>query len=362
MKIQIEQLQEGCILLKDILSATNKPLAYKKTIITEHIIEVLKAFLINEVEVESTLKNGEKFQPFNIVEDTREAERHLDTLDEKPFYQQYLETIKKFKQLFLGWQAGTPVDIGKIRNVILPLVSEMESNEDEVIKLYHYCKQEDYIFHHSVSVSLVSAYLARKLNYNQGDVNQIALTGLLCDCGMAKIDPKILTKKVTLTEREYRDIKQHPVHSYHLLKNIVSIKEGVKIGVLQHHERIDSSGYPLAVKGEQLHPYSKIVALADTYQAMVTVRPYRSKQSPFKVLEQIIQDDFGKFEINIVNKLKDALIKFSIDTKVRLSNGLIAQIIFIDELYPTRPIIKVTKTGEIIALKDKRELFIEEII
>lgn len=58
------------------------------------------------------------------------------------------------------------------------------------------------------------------------------------------------------------------------------------------------------MKAEKLHPYSKIVALADIYQAMVAVRPYRSKQSPFKVLEQIMEDEFGKFDLTIINELK----------------------------------------------------------
>jgi HD-GYP domain-containing protein (c-di-GMP phosphodiesterase class II) len=249
-----------------------------------------------------------------------------------------------------------------VRQVILPLVSKLEDHEEEIIKLYLYSKQEEYIYHHSVSVALLSAFLAKKLEYKQGDINQIALTGLLCDCGMAKVSPNIMTKKVTLTESEYKDIKQHPIHSYNLLKSIMTIKEGVKMGVLQHHERIDSSGYPLGVKGEQLHPYSNIVALADTYQAMVSVRPYRSKQSPFKVLEQIIQDDFGKFDLKVVNELKKALIKFSAGTKVKLSNGLEAEIVFVDEQYPTRPIIRFAQTEEIIALKNKGELFIEELL
>lgn len=364
LKINIEQLQEGCILAKNIFSATNKPLAYKKTVVNQHIKDALRAFLINEIEVENILDDGKQFQPAHRLEESSEVieEEKVGVLPKKSFYQLYIDGVQDFKQLYISWQSGSLIDIGKVRQVIIPLVIELEDHEEEVFKLYHYCKQEDYIYHHSISVALLSAFLAKKLGYKQGDMNQIAITGLLCDCGMSKITPNIITKKVTLTEGEYKDIKQHPVHSYNLLKNIMSIQDGVKMGVLQHHERIDSSGYPLGIKGEQLHPYSKIVALADTYQAMVSVRPYRSKQSPFKVLEQIMQDDFGKFDISVVTELKKALIKFSSGTKVKLSNGFTAEIVFVDEQYPTRPMVKFAQTGEIIAMKDKRELFIEELI
>jgi HD-GYP domain-containing protein (c-di-GMP phosphodiesterase class II) len=363
MRIHVEQLQEGCILSKNIISATNRPIAYKKTVINQHIKAALQAFLIKEVEVESLLVDGEKFRPdYYLDEIEKGIEENVEDVFDKSFYQLYLEAVSTLKQLYISWQSGALLDIAKVRQVIIPLVDMLKDNEEEIIKLYHKSKQEDYIYHHSISVALLSALLGGKLNYKRGDMNQIALTGLLCDCGMSKITPNILTKHVPLTENEYRDVKQHPVHSYNLLKNIMSIKDGVKIGVLQHHERIDGSGYPLGVKGDKLHPYSKIVALADTYQAMVSVRPYRRKQSPFKVLEQIMQDDFGKFDLNVVNQLKKTIIKFSVGTKVKLSNGLAAEIVFVDEQYPTRPMVKSAQTGDIIALKDKRELFIEEII
>jgi len=363
LKIHISQLKEGCILTDDVLSATNRPLAYKNTIITKRLKDVLQAFLVKDVQVANVLENGKEFKPFFFEEEEQVTENQKEKLTHhKPFHQHYLESVQAYKQLFISWQSGVLVDIHKVRKVILPLVEEIVKNDEEVFKLYHYCKKEDYVFHHSISVALVSTFLAKKLGYQMGEINQIALTGLLCDCGMAKVSPNILKKNLTLTESEYKDIKQHPVHSYNLLKNIMSIKGGVKMGVLQHHERIDGSGYPLNVKDQQLHPYSKIVALADTYQAMVSVRPYRSKQSPFKVLEQIMEDDFGKFDLTIINELKKGITRFSSGTKVRLSNGVNAEIIFMDDSNPTRPMVKCLLTEEIISLKDRRELFVEEII
>lgn len=362
MKIHISQLQEGCILTDNILSATNQPLAYKNTIITKQLKEALQAFLIKEVQVANVLDNGKEFRPSLYNDEQIKDIPKEEVTPHKTFYQLYLESVHTYKQLFLSWQSGGLIDIHKVRQVIIPLVDEIAHDDEEVFKLYHYCKQEDFVFHHSISVALVSAYLAKKLGYQKGEINQIALTGLLCDCGMAKVNPNIMRKNITLTESEYKDIKQHPVHSYNMLKNIMSIKDGVKMGVLQHHERIDGSGYPLNVKDQQLHPFSKIVALADTYQAMVSIRPYRSKQSPFKVLEQIMEDDFGKFDLKIINELKKGITKFSSGTKVKLSNGIEAEIIFMEDNNPTRPMVKCLVTEEIITLKNRRELFIEEII
>lgn len=341
------------------MSTSNQILVYKNTVVTERLIEVIQAFLISEVEVERTLENGDLFE---LEDDQKKLKRGEESQGDFSFFHLYNQTVYDFKQLYHSWETGGAIDIGKVRSILLPLVELLDSNENEVFKLYHYSNQDDYLYHHSVSVALLSAFLAKKLGYQKGEINQISLTGVLCDCGMTKVNSTIVKKRFTLTEREYKEVKQHPVHSYQLLKNIPSLKEGVKLGVLQHHERIDKSGYPLGVSGDQLHPYSKIVALADTYQAMVTMRPYRIKQSPFKVLEQIMQDSFGKFDIKVVNKLKSGLLKFSTGTKVKLSNGHIAEIVFIDEQSPTRPMVKLLETEEIIILKNTREIFIEEII
>ncbi|MDQ0233195.1 HD-GYP domain-containing protein [Metabacillus malikii] len=361
MKVQVNRLVEGNVLLNDVVSASNKPLILKNTTITDYTIEVLNAFLIKEVDIlEGVNSIGiEKLTNENSSVNLTEEK----SVDQVEFVNLYMETVKNYKNLYISWQSGASIDISRVRKIILPLVDRvLLEKRDEVFKLYHYANIEDYLFHHSVSVSLLSTVLAKNLGYKQGDIRQIALTGLLCDSGMAKIDVNYLSKSVTLTEKEYKDVRQHPIQSYQLLKNIMSIKEGVKIGVLQHHERIDGSGYPLGIKGEQLHPFSKIVALADTYQAMVSIRPYRSKQSPFKVLEQIMQDDFGKFDIRIVNELKRLLLTFSSGTKILLSDGSKAEIVFVDEQHPTRPLVKIIDSNNIIALKDNSDLFIEELI
>jgi len=359
LKIQINQLQKGSVISKNVFSATNKPLAYKDTIVTEGIIEALRAFLVSEVEIEDHYDSKKQTQ--HDVSNASEKVNEILT-SKSDFYQSYIDAVQSYKSIYLGWQAGSPVDIGKVRQIILPLIGELQKNEDEILKLYHYCKEEEYIYHHSISVALLSALLAKKLGYQQGEVNQISLTGLLCDCGMSKVTPAIIIKKVTLTETEYKEIKQHPVHSYNMLKNIMSIKDGVKLGVLQHHERLDGSGYPLNVASDQLHPYSKIVALADTYQAMVSVRPFRRKQSPYKVFEQIVQDDFGKFDLQVIQALKQAIVKLSAGSRVRLSNGLEAEIVYVDENYPTRPIVKYLNTSTMLLLKDTNELYIEELL
>lgn len=358
MRVSTNLLQIGCILSEDVFSLTNKPIIPKKTVLSRELLDILEIFMIKDVGVEAALVNGEPFQPAEIIVD---AQRQ-DSVSESEFLPLYLHAVKEYKKLFSSWQAGAPIDIGKVRNVIIPLAEKAMSRPDQLFMLHHYSTKEDYIYHHSVSVALMSGYIASKLNYDQGDCNQITLAGLLSDCGMAKIDPSILNKKQPLTAREYEEIKQHPSYSYKMIRNIPILKEGAKLAVFQHHERVDGSGYLLAIMGDQLHPFGKIVAVADVYQAMTSERPYRTKQSQYKVLEQIIQEFFGKFDLHVVNALTSAIANFSIGSRVRLSNNMTGEIVFIEPNQPTRPMVKDSRTGDIIRLASNRDLYIEEIL
>ncbi|WP_246944332.1 HD-GYP domain-containing protein [Bacillus pinisoli] len=359
MKVQVNQLREGCILSMDVTSLTNKPVIPKKTVLTKEKISVLHAFLVNEVSVEPTLVDGSPFRPGEVMGDPEESQNEDLYL---PFSSHYLKTVQDFKKVFQSWQSGSQVDIVKVRQFFIPLLERSIKTPSEIFMLHHYSTKEDYLYHHSVAVGLLSGFIGNKLNYEKGQWIQIAIAGLLSDCGMAKVDPSILNKQTALSPEEYNEIRIHPTHGYKMLLNLPVIREGVKLGVFQHHERIDGSGYPLGINGDKIHPFGKILAVADVYHAMTSERAYRSKQSPFKVLELIIQDSFGQFDIPVIQALTAGIANFSIGTRVKLSDGQVAEIVFIESKSPTRPMVKIESSQEFIQLAQRRDLYIEEIL
>ncbi|MCZ0754767.1 HD-GYP domain-containing protein [Anoxybacillus sp. J5B_2022] len=357
-RVKIHQLQEGCILAEDVVGRTKKPIIPKNTVLTPMLLTVLEKFLVEDVYVESVLANGQPFKPAEVIaphspNSTAENEEEVVTL--------YLKAVQRYKKIFQSWQSGASIDINEVRSIILPLLDRLIDNRSELLTLYRYTTKEDYLCHHAVSIGLLSGFLAKCLNYTKGDCYQIALAGFLSNCGMAKIDEKILMKKSALTSEEYKEVKQHSVFGYKMVQKIPFIQEGVKLAVLQHHERNDGSGYPFGITDKQIHPYSKIVAVADAYHAMVSERLYWKKESPFKALEQIQKESFGKLSVEVVQILLDSLTAFNVGTKVKLSNGEMAEIVFIQREEPTRPIVKTTN-GKFISLSEQRDLYIEEIV
>ena len=359
MHVLVDNLKEGCILADDVLSKTNRPIMNKKTVLSEHLIEILKVFLIKEVDVEKTLVNGLPFLAPSTGSDKKAGLKSNEGGD--TFVDRFLQARQNFKKEFISWQSGMQIDIAKLRSIIVPLI-EQEMTSSDIFNLHHYSTKTEYIYDHPLAVGVISAFIAKKLNYSKGDITQIALAGCLSDCGMAKISPTLLNKNTTLTIDEFDEIKKHPTYSYQMVKNSPLLKDATKIAVLHHHERMDGSGYPFGEKANRIHPFAKILAVADSFHAMTSERIYKPKHSPFKVIEMINEEQFGEFDITALKALSSVIMNYSVGTKIRLSDGQAAEIIFVEEKNPARPLVKLLETDQILALEKNRYLHIEEII
>lgn len=358
MRIKPSEIQEGCILAADVFSRTNLPIIPKKTVIMNMHINVLEAFNVEEVEIERLLANGVSFQ---VTESETEENGANAIVDQLGFAGLFLKSVTRFKKEFQSWQSGLPVNIANIRVLLLPLLEKMESYPYEVFNLHRYSTKDTYIFQHPIVVGLISGFIGMKMHLEKGDWLQVALAGCLADCGMAKIHPSIIFKNAPLTLQEYLEVKKHPIYSYKMVRNISVLRKAVKLAILEHHERLDGSGYPFG-ESEKIPQFAKIIGIADIFHAMTSERLYRNKQSPYKALELILEENFGKFDISILKVLTMAIIDFSTGDRVRLSNGKVAEVLFVDERTPTRPLIKLLESEEIVQLSQKRQVFIESIL
>jgi len=364
MRVKPAQLIPGCVLLQEVKGKSNKPLVPKDTVLTEKHITFLEKFFVSSVEVSSKLADGKAFKPKEIVEEENKIRQEVKM--EQPvkgltFQEHYDQVVQKYKREFEKWQNGMVIDMPDLRKNMIPLLERMDEIEEEVYILHRYSRKEEYLYYHSVAVGVLSAYLGKKMGFTKGEWLQIGIAGLLSDSGMAKIAPDILPKAHSLTDLELSEIKKHPAYSYRLVENIPTITHGVKVAVLQHHERLDGSGYPLGLRKGKIHRYARIIALCDMYHAMTSDRSYKKSKSPFKVVEDLQNNRFTKLDPEVVKAFVDSLASFSIGTKVKLSNQLTGEIVFIDHDDPANPIVRLSD-GQILSLQQDKSVFIEEII
>ncbi|MEI5908410.1 HD-GYP domain-containing protein [Bacillus spongiae] len=359
MKAAVANLETGCILAKDVMGLSSYPLLPKSTILTEQHIEVLQAFSIEDVHVESVKIDGTVFYQSPV---TKTQVTQMNGKEKLTFIQHYFKVVQEYKKEFISWQSGSAINIAKIRNLFLPLFQDLEKEQHALYFLTHHSSKNEYVYHHGIAVGLLSGMIAKKLKYDQGSCIQVALAGVLSDCGMARVSPAILFKRTPLTAMEFNEIKLHTTNSYQMVKNTPFLKTEAKLAIYQHHERLDGSGYPRAERKDKIHPYSQIIAIADIYHAMTSEKNYRSKQSSFKVLEMIREDSFGKLNSVVVDSAIQLLANLPKGTNVRLSDGQEGEVLFTKKEEMTRPLIQTLKSGQIIDLTKMRDVYIESVI
>jgi len=144
---------------------------------------------------------------------------------------------------------------------------------------------------HSTRVAEYTAMLTRELGYDEETVDKYRNIALLHDIGKVGISSETLNKPGRLTDEEFKEIKSHSGKGYNVLKNI-SIMPELAIGARDHHERPDGHGYPKGIKGEEIPRVAQIIAVADTFDAMYSDRPYRKRMN-FEKAISIIQEVSG---------------------------------------------------------------------
>lgn len=146
---------------------------------------------------------------------------------------------------------------------------------DAVIKLTDSLEKKDnYTKGHCERVTECSLAIAKKMGVNDEELLSLEFAGLLHDIGKVGIPSEIVNKKGMLTNEEYAIIKRHPEIGYDLLKSITFLDTSNKI-LLQHHERMDGKGYPYGLEANNIDKLAKILSVADAFDAMTTIRPYR---------------------------------------------------------------------------------------
>lgn len=365
MRVHPSQLIAGTVLIQDVPGKSGRPIMKEKTVLTNEHITILQKFLVESVEVSSKLNTGKTFVPKEgvaIQEKPKQTEIYLEPQEARSFPNHYLQVVKSYKQAFSEWNNGVPIDMVRARQSIIPLLERLDELDMQIFTLHQLATAEDYIYHHGVAVSLLSAFLGKEMGFRKGDWIQIGLAGYLADVGMTRIHADIITKSEPLTEKQYQDVRNHSTYSYRMVENLTGLSQAGKLAILQHHERLDGSGYPLGLTGEKINSYARILAVSDTYHAMTSERLYKSKQPIFKVMDEILQEKYTRLDPHVVRAFIDSLMKRAVGNTVHLSNSKTGEIVFTDEDNPSRPIVKLHENGELISLQMNPTLHIEEII
>ncbi len=159
--------------------------------------------------------------------------------------------------------------------------------------------RDPYTAGHQQRVASISAAIAQKMGFNDERIEYLKMAGMIHDIGKISVPAEILCKPTRLSKAEFEIIKEHPLTGYRILKEIDFPYPLAKM-VYQHHERIDGSGYPQGLAGDQILMESKILAVTDVVEAMASHRPYRSALGIDVALDEIVKNKGRSFDPEVV--------------------------------------------------------------
>jgi HD-GYP domain-containing protein (c-di-GMP phosphodiesterase class II) len=170
-------------------------------------------------------------------------------------------------------------------------------------------------------VAIYSIAIAREMKYTSDEIRQIGIGAMLHDVGKMLIPLEILNKPGRLTNEEYDTMKLHAKYGFDLLRNLHTISLLSAHCAFQHHERLDGSGYPRGLIDFEIHPYAKIIAVADVFDAVTSNRVYRKKMLPSHGMEIIKQGIGTLYDEKVVKAFQKCIAIYPNGTVVLLSDG-----------------------------------------
>jgi len=224
-------------------------------------------------------------------------------------------------RIFESLRGGSQNDISAVQTAINPLIEGVFRNQDAVAALLRLKESGEYRYHHGVSMAVWAAIVGRHIGLNRHELEKLAVGCAMCDIGMTQLPPELLDQAENLTKEQLRIIRAHPTMGSELVCRSKNIDFEI-LGIIEnHHERMDGSGYPRGIQGAAIPLLARIAGLVDTYDAMITPRPYATARTSHEATQELLDCKGRQFQEALVEQFVQAIGLFPTGTMVELNTG-----------------------------------------
>lgn len=245
------------------------------------------------------------------------------------------------QNLMDGLRFGKPVEVAAIEDTAGEMVESAFRNKDALISLSRIKDKDHYTYMHSVSVAGLMITFGRSMGFSKEKIHEIAMGGLLHDLGKMKTPDRILNKPGKLTDDEFDVMRSHVIFSRELLEEQTGISQNALDVAAQHHERMDGTGYPLGLKGDEISEVGQMSTIVDVYDALTSVRVYKNAWEPNTVLKKLMEWSSSHFNPTLVHMFIRCLGVYPIGAMVELNSGKVGIVIEQNEVNLLKPKLKI---------------------
>ena len=331
----IDSAEEGDFLARPILLENGGVLVGAGVRLTWPLIKRMKELGIDRVYVEDDL-TGDIVPEDVVSEETR---------------QEAVATVHRaMTQIIDGTlikSRAADREIGSVfRNVFNRILRDISRRSNVMVNLVTLHTTDGYLFHHAVNVAILAGIIGLSKGYNQQQLEELGVGALLFDIGMTRVPASIRDKKGPLSCEERLEMQRRAEIGFDLLRARFDISLLSAHCALQHHERFDGLGYPRGLKGGEIHEYAQIVAIADVYDALTSVRPYRNRHKPSEAIEYLFASGNAQFDIELVRLFCRHICIYPVSTTVMLNTGQIGVVSANHPGSVQRPTVRILREAD----------------
>lgn len=310
----LDGCQAGTKLGKSIYNENGKVLLSSGTELTDRLIAKLKKYKVSTIYIEDEASEGieivESIPEELLVKAVNEIRDGFKTVSELN------SNGSNFQGMIKSGRA-----IRSFQKVFRDILSCLTENKNALNLLATTKIHENYVYHHSINVSIYACQLAIENGLPLKNIEEIGLGAMLHDLGKVYIPLEILNKPGKLTDEEFEQVKSHCELGFETLRKIHEIPLTVAHCALQHHERIDGLGYPRGLRDDEIHKYAKIISVVDVFDAVTNPRAYRPSMLPHKGLEVLYAGNGTQFDSKQIHLFRDCIAIYPQGLTVKLSDG-----------------------------------------
>lgn len=252
--------------------------------------------------------------------------------------------VKSISNVFSKVQSSSKFKIKDTIGAIESMIDYLTSNREiTALHLTELKTFDNYTYVHSLNTAVIAIYFGIEMKFNKNMLLDLGIGTILHDIGKTKVPIEILNKTTMLTDEEFGIMKLHPRCGYDILQKTDYVSERSAKIALQHHEKIDGTGYPYGLTGDKISTYAKIACISDVYDALVSDRVYRRGFPPHEAYEIIMINSGKMLDENLVRIFKGNFSMYPLGSEVVLSNGIRAFVIGHNKGFPDRPIVRITR-------------------
>lgn len=324
-KVSTKYVKAGDKLGKSLYTKNGSLLLREGTVFTPRIISTLKKMGINYVYIDDDLL-ADVYVDDVILDETR------------------AEAMEVVSQVFT-YTRFSPSQKGlllqeKLIDIVEKIIEELLTSRQAVVELADIRSADSYTFAHSVNAAVLALITGIELGLDRKNLKELGLGTILHDVGKVFIPGEILNKPDKLTAEEMAVVQKHTLDGFNILE-----KNGLDVNIakvaLEHHERMDGSGYPYGLKGDSISLHARIASLVDIYDALTSERSYRKAFPPHEAVEYIAGSGGYQLDFEVVRAFFKHIAAYPIGTFVQLDNGEIAVSIHTTIGQPMRPVVRV---------------------